>query len=321
MTRRKLTEEVQHGRDLAQRWRPSDLGDVVGQSAVVRSLDAMLKRDTRPHCFIFTGPSGVGKTTLARIVANCLGAQHNVVEVDAATNTGVDAMRDVMAGTIYNGFGGNTKFYLIDEAHMLSKAAWNSMLKTLEEPPDHVYFGICTTEPEKLPATISTRGPVYSLKPVSRKDISNHLIMVAEEESLEVTDAVIDRIAEAAEGSMRAAINMLSAADGVKGDDLDDIIERADAGGNKQIIDLARALVNGKLTWPHLTGILRDLEGQSAEGIRIVVVNFVAACLMKATSDKQVPHLLNVLHAFSTPYNTADKMAPLLLSFGNLIYK
>jgi len=321
MTRRKLADEVTHGKDLAQRWRPRNLGEVVGQSAVVRSLEAMLKRETRPHCFIFTGPSGVGKTTLARIVAQELGAQHNIVEIDAATNTGVDAMRDVLAGTIYSGFGSNSKFYLIDEAHMLSKAAWNSMLKTLEEPPDHVYFAICTTEPEKLPATISTRGPVYALKSVPRKDISNHLILIAEEESLEVTDEGLDRIAEAAGGSLRAAINMMVAADGVRGDDLDDIIERADAGGNKQVIDLARALVNDQLTWTKLTGILKDLEGQSAEGVRIVVVNFTAACLMKATSDKQIARLLNVLHAFSTPYTTADKMAPLLLSFGNLLYK
>lgn len=317
-------EPFTHDGSLHTKYRPHTLGDVVGQDAVVESLRAALKAKSRPHVFCFTGPSGTGKTTLSRILAtsfDCL--EHNIIEVDAASNSGADDMRRLVSNASYVGFGSSAnKAYIIDEAHALSKQAWQVLLKPLEEPPEHVFYFLCTTEVAKLPETIATRCLSYSLKPVDRSSMSELLEFVAEAEKLDVSANDIKRVVSAAEGSPRRALTMLAKISGLNDDRLvQDVLDAPDA--PSELIDLCRAIIDARNPpgWADLIKVLQGLPDTPAESIRIMVVNYLSACLMKAKSDKEAMRMLNLLHPFSKPYASSDKLGPLLLSFGDLIFR
>lgn len=325
-TRRKiLDDEPTQVTEVAEaalpvKYRPRRLDDVVGQEAVVQSLRDSLKAKTRAHAYCFTGPSGTGKTTLARIMAAALGCHPaNIVEIDAASNSGIDAMKEVTSGIRYQGFGDSpNRAYIIDEAHSLSKAAWQVLLKPMEEPPAHVYFFLCTTESGKIPETITTRCQSYVLKPVRFDDIMDLIERVTKAEDFDTPDRFLQLIGKAAGGSPRQALTMLGAAHACKTeDDVQRVLETPSE--NAEIIDLCRKLLDDRLSWEEVTTTLRGLGDMPAESIRIVMVNFLAACLMKS-KGKQVAKLLNILACFAKPFPASDKLAPLLLAFGDLLF-
>lgn len=324
MPRRKLEEAPapeQIDEPLHVKYRPRRWKDVLGQDATVNSLRDALASKTRPHSFLFTGPSGTGKTTLARLVALELGIEAaNLIEVDAASNNGVDVMREIMAPLRYQGFGDSpNKAVILDEAHMLSKNAWNSLLKTVEEPPKHVYFFFCTTEANKVPDAIITRCHSYNLRPLKYDDIMDLLEAVREAEDLPTTDKVLQMIAQACNGSPRQALVMLSQAHAAE--DEDEVRRLLELPAeNAEVIELARDLVAGKLTWESLTKTLKGMPEMPAESIRIVLVAYLTSCLMGSKTDKATLRLLDMLECFSKPYPASDKLAPLLLSFGRYIY-
>ena len=302
------------------KYRPTELCEVVGQKHVKASLEKILDSRSMPHSFLFTGPSGTGKTTIARIIASHLDVSvGNLIEVDAATNNGIDDMRQVTDVLRYQGFGETPrKLIIIDECHALSKAAWQSLLKSVEEPPPHVYWVFCTTDAGKVPETVRTRCAAYDLKPVKHDDLFDLLDFVAGKEDLKVSDRTLHLIADAAGGSPRQSLVYLAAVDGV--DDEDKIaMLLSEPGENPEIIDLCRDLVKGKLDWPRLTDTLKKIE-MPAESIRIVISAYLSSCLLGAKTDRQVEDLLMMLSQFSKPFNASDKLAPLLLAFGDLLY-
>ena len=304
------------------KYRPNRWKDVWGQDAVVDSLEAALKAKTRQHSYILTGPSGTGKTTLARIAAAELGVlAANLIEIDAASNTGIDDMRAVLGPLRYKGFGDNpNKAVVIDEAHRLSKQAWDSLLKTVEEPPEHVFFFFCTTESGKIPKAIETRCSAYNLRPVKYEDIMDLLEYVAKKEGLGVSQRVISLVAQTCGGSPRQALVMLAQVqDCEEVEDAERILETSLE--QKEVIDLARDLVQGKLTWEKLTTTLKAMPEQPAETIRIILVAYLTTCLMGSKTDKGTLRLLAMLDSFSKPYPATDKLAPLLLSFGDHIFR
>lgn len=306
------------------RLRPSSLDEVVGQDAIANSLRKLLANSDTPHAFLFTGPSGCGKTTLARIVGRMLGCTggSNVIEIDAATHSGIESMRAVLEGTRYAAMAESPrKFYIVDEAHALSKATWQSLLKAIEEPPEHVYWALCTTEADKVPTTIRTRCHAYEVKSVPKSVLSGYLEIVAEQEGIELHDeSVLDLAAGYADGSVRQALVNLSRVSGCDREEALALLRQAEEGG--QAIDLVRMIATGKgFTWDAAMRELSKLADENPESIRIIVVNYVGKMLQGARKEQEVVRLLKTLAAFSEPYRSAEKNAPLLLSIGSTLFE
>lgn len=219
---------------LARKWRPRSFSSLVGQEHVVRALTHALSSQRLHHAYLFTGTRGVGKTTLARILAKALNCETGVtptpcgvcsacqeidggrfvdlLEVDAATNTRVDEMRQLLENAVYAPTRGRYKVYVIDEVHMLSNSAFNAMLKTLEEPPEHVKFILATTDPQKIPVTVLSRCLQFNLKQMPPVAIGTHLAHVLQAEGVPYEQPALGLIARSAAGSMRDALSLLDQA-------------------------------------------------------------------------------------------------------------
>ncbi|MDO8330269.1 MAG: DNA polymerase III subunit gamma/tau [Fluviicoccus sp.] len=215
---------------LARKYRPKNFAELVGQEHVARALGNALASNRLHHAYLFTGTRGVGKTTIARILAKCLNCETGItatpcgvcsscteinegrfidlLEIDAASNTGVDDVREVIDNAQYVPTRGRYKVYLIDEVHMLSKSAFNALLKTLEEPPAHVKFLLATTDPQKVPVTVLSRCLQFSLKPMSAERVMQHLANVLNAEHIEHDDGALWELGRAANGSMRDALSL-----------------------------------------------------------------------------------------------------------------
>lgn len=219
---------------LARKWRPRTFDDMVGQQSVVQALRHALRSGRLHQAYLLTGTRGVGKTTLARLMAKglncqtgptdtpcgqcaaCIGIEQgrfaDLLEVDAATNTRVEEMRELLENTQYLPVSGRFKIYLIDEVHMLSRSAFNAMLKTLEEPPPHIQFILATTDPQKVPITVLSRCLQFSLRPLPVNLIIQRLQHVLVQEKLVFEEAALNLLAEAAQGSLRDALSLLDQA-------------------------------------------------------------------------------------------------------------
>lgn len=306
--------------DLHVAYRPTDFDEVCGQREVVASLKAVLKKNAN-HSFLFHGPSGVGKTTLARILAAKLGCDpSNLVEVDAASHTGIDAMRDLTASMQYRPVGTtSTRVYIIDEAHALSRQAWQSLLKSVEEPPSHCYWVFCTTEPTKVPETIRNRCLVYKLNAVRTDDIFELLSDVNESEEMEVPEDVLNICAKHASGSPRLALTALSKVRGCASRKeaaalLAEVLEGDDA-----VLELCRGLASGKLDWKRAMKLVGDIGDVAPESVRLQVTGYFSKVAAGAASARAAGAALAVLEAFGQPYPPVNQLYPLMLSLGELL--
>ena len=270
---------------LARKWRPRDFGSLVGQEHVVRALRHALEHQRLHHAYLFTGTRGVGKTTLARILAKCLNCERGVtpdpcgqcsacmeidagrfvdlLEVDAATNTRVDEMRQLLDTAQYAPTRGRYKVYVIDEVHMLSNSAFNAMLKTLEEPPEHLKFILATTDPQKIPATVLSRCLQFNLKQMPRSAIAAHLEQLLQAEGIVFEASALPLIGRAAAGSMRDALSLLDqaiahGAGKVTGADVRDMLGAID---ETYLLRLLEAIAENKAV--DVMAIASDMQARS----------------------------------------------------------
>jgi DNA polymerase III subunit gamma/tau len=259
---------------LARKWRPRTFVEMVGQEHVVRALENALAQQRLHHAYLFTGTRGVGKTTLARIVAKALNCETGVtatpcgrcgacaeidggrfvdlLELDAASNTQVDNMRELLENALYAPTAGRYKVYIIDEVHMLSRNAFNAMLKTLEEPPQHVKFILATTEPQKVPVTVLSRCLQFNLKQLPQQQIQGRLRHILDAEKVKFEEVALPLLARAAQGSMRDALSLL-----------DQAIAH---GGGSVGLESARAML-GTVGQDHLHAVLRALAARDGAAL------------------------------------------------------
>ena len=256
---------------LARRYRPKTFDNLIGQSATVRILSNAFELNRIAHAFLFTGVRGVGKTTAARIVSkglnclktdkptiapcgaceSCLSAQNDrhvdIIEIDAASHTGVDDMRELTEGVKYKPAVGRFRIYIIDEVHMLSNQAFNALLKTLEEPPGHTKFIFCTTEIRKIPITVLSRCQKFDLRRVSTEEMINHLGMICKKENVSIDSESLNMIARSSEGSVRDSLSLLDQAisisnSNIKAEDIKSMLGLSD---KAKVWDLFDSLMEG----------------------------------------------------------------------------
>ena len=277
---------------LARKWRPKKFNDIVGQEHVVQALTNALNSEKMHHAYLFSGTRGIGKTTIARILAkafncqegmsadicekceNCLGVDEgrfvDLIEVDAASKTKVDDTRELLDNVQFAPTISEYKIYLIDEVHMLSKHSFNALLKTLEEPPPHVRFFLATTDPQKLPITVLSRCLQFNLKRISPKLILERIKFICNEEKIKFEDIALAKIARAADGSLRDALSLL---------------------------DQSIAYSASNLTDANITSMLGSVDKKYIHQIMISIVNNDASELIKTIDniDQYFPNYENLL--------------------------
>jgi len=267
-------------RALYRTYRSKSLAEIVGQSHVTDILAQAIKQGRISHAYLFTGPRGVGKTSIARILAHEINGftydenttHLDIIEIDAASNNGVEDVRDLRAKVQIAPVSASKKIYIIDEVHMLSKAAFNALLKTLEEPPEHVVFILATTDIDKVPATIVSRTQRFSFRPIGTADAVTHLRFIADAEKIVVDDDALQLIAERGDGSFRDSISLLdqlaSLADSKKGITTE-LIEASIGLAPKIIINDIIAAVEAH----DIAGLVALLDDASNQGINGIVLS------------------------------------------------
>src|SRR5205814_1260608 len=256
---------------IARKYRPQRFEDVVGQEHVTQTLTHAIEQKRIAHAFLFCGPRGTGKTTIARIFAKCLnctggpkvdfdendprckeiseGRSIDVLEIDGASNNGVEQVRELRETCKYAPASSKFKIYIIDEVHMLSTAAFNALLKTLEEPPEHVKFMFATTDPEKVLPTILSRCQRFDLRRIPSALITKHLADIAKKEKVKIDEAALYAIARGADGGMRDAESTLDQLVSFCGDKIEesDVLSMFGLAAQGQILDLSRAILAGEI--------------------------------------------------------------------------
>ncbi|MFK2876584.1 DNA polymerase III subunit gamma/tau [Rhodanobacter hydrolyticus] len=312
---------------LARKWRPRKFAELVGQEHVVRALTNALDTGRMHHAYLFTGTRGVGKTTIARIFAKSLNCERgesadpcgecavcvavdqgrfvDLLEIDAASNTGVDDVREVIENAQYAPSRGRFKVYLVDEVHMLSKPAFNALLKTLEEPPPHVKFLLATTDPQKLPVTVLSRCLKFNLKRLLPEQIAGQMRHILGAENIAYEDAAIEELARGADGSLRDGLSLLDQAIAYGGGTLhaDDVRTMLGSVARGQVLGVLDALADGDGARllaecaqiasysPDFGGVLDDLAGVLH---RLQLIQLVPGYRLDDDSDGEALHALAV---------------------------
>lgn len=277
--------------DLADKYRPKKLSDFIGQESAVKQIQAMIKKDNIPQVLVFTGPSGCGKTSFCRFlrkVLNCKG-KSNFREINASISRGIDTIREIRDTVNAYPLGCDSRVWIIDEAHGLTKDAQNSLLKILEDAsegqPEFAYFMLCTTEPTKLLKTIMTRSNEIKVKPVTEKGICAFLASVIEKEmdsNNYPPDEVIERISEVCEGSPRKALKILQQVMDL--DTVDDQLEAIQSSDFKNAaFDIVKALMpfKGRPDWGKVKTVLAGLKDEEPEGLRRLIIAVCKTHMLK----------------------------------------
>ncbi|MBD5431134.1 MAG: DNA polymerase III subunit gamma/tau [Lactobacillus sp.] len=296
---------------LYRKWRPRTFDSVIGQEAITETLKNAIERGTISHAFLFAGPRGTGKTSCAKIFAkalnctnlqngepcneceNCVAADNgsmpDIMEIDAASNNGVDEIRDIRDKVKYAPTQGKYKVYIIDEVHMLSMGAFNALLKTLEEPPEHVVFILATTELQKVPATIISRTQRYNFKRISKADLEKRMKYILEQEHISYEDKALAVIAQVADGGMRDALSILDQLLSYEADKINynDALQITGFAAKERIEQILLALLNQDTTGALTQTRLALADGASAKNILDELIDMATNSLIINKANDQ----------------------------------
>ena len=299
---------------LYNKYRPKTLEEVFGHKEIKESLRNIFKQEEIPHTFLFSGPSGTGKTTLARIITNMLNAGDDIIEVNTANTNGVDFIRELNEIARKSPLLGNNKVFILDEIQQLTKEGQNCLLKLLEDSPKYSYFILCTTDVQKLLSTIKNRCISYTLKPLSNKDIESILAHVTTLEKIKLSEDVLNLLIYKSEGCPRKGLVMLDQVKDIKDFDKICALLADELDKENEIIDLCRMMIKRpRVNWKDLVKTFENINIDS-EQIRIVIAGYLAACLRKGDNPTFYSEKLEV---FLSPLTFGSQKSEILL----LLYK
>lgn len=295
------------------KYRPKKFSEVIGHKEILKSIESLIGKEL-PHAFLFSGTSGCGKTTIARLIATLLNPDGTeVFEINIANTSGVDFIRKINEEAKYSPLLGDKKVYILDEVQMLTKEGQNCLLKLLEDSPKYSYFILCTTDPQKLLLPLRNRCVNYTLKPLSDKEINELINNVVKEEQIKLLPDILDLIIYKADGIPRSALMYLNQVKGIKDFDeaskimADDITEEGD------VIELCKLLIKyPKVKWLDIVESFTKITIEP-ETIRIVIAGYLAGCLKKNPSEKHA----NMLELFLSGLTYGSQKSELIY----LLYK
>ncbi len=329
---------------LYRKYRPSSFDEVVGQKVIVRTLKNAIEHNTLNHAYLFTGPRGTGKTSVAKILAKTINCEHlenllpcnncvsctqinnkqsvDIIEIDAASNNGVDEIRELKSKVNLVPSISKYKVYIIDEVHMLTDAAFNALLKTLEEPPEHIIFVLATTEPYKIPATILSRCQRFDFKKIHENDIYNRLKYIAEMEKVKIDDESLKEIARLADGGLRDALSLLDQVIAYAKDKvtLEDVHEINGTLTPLQLKNFIEYLVNNDIE--NLFRLLDqyDQNGKNFVKLSEELILFLRNCLLVCIVPSYLEEIENNIEFYQIPNLKQEDILKWIQIFNGTIY-
>lgn len=305
--------------ELYVKHRPKKFEDVIGNEIAIKTIKKELENGT--HVFLFTGPAGCGKTTLARIVANEVGANElSVQEINSAENRGIDTMREVLTQMRFNPAYGENSVWIFDECHQWTVATQNASLKALEEVPESVYFILCTTDPQKLIEPLKSRCSIINVKPLDKDNMVYLLRKTAKAEGVKVGIDVYERIADLAEGGSRKALKLLAKVINLDNDEERlEALEDVDADENPETIELCRALMNNRKGKSESLKLVKALDLSDSEKVRMAVMGYMTAVILNSGGNQRAECALQAFSEADTYRNSKFAITVAVLDFYEMV--
>jgi len=308
---------------LYSEYRPTTFEEMVGNETAIQTLQKTLSKKKHSHAYLLSGPSGCGKTTTARIMARDIlkAGELSINEINSSSDRGIDTARDIIQQMRYSPSDGKSTVFILDEAHKLNNNFMNAILKALEDTPEHCYFFICTTEPNKIITTIKNRCTEIKFKLLNIEELTEVIKRICKLEKIKLPEDIIETIAEKAEGSPRKSLVLLEAIIELKSEKEQLKYLRTNNGdeNDPEIIELCRALLNTKSSWKDISGILKGLKENNKldepETVRYIILGYMGAVLLKSKNERAAI----VMDAFKDNTYNMGKFAIVLDSFNAIL--